>query len=69
LIPKQPMSIYAKLFCCTVIEANKYRFSYGRQANKTLPSLLLKLPINASGNPDFTSMEAYIKSLPYSDRI
>ncbi len=69
LIPKQEMSIYAKLFCCTVIEANKYRFSYGRQANKTLPSLLLKLPATEDGNPDLEYMENYIKSLPYSDRI
>ena len=34
-----------------------------------VPSLLLKFPINSSGTPDFTSMEAYIKSLPYSERI
>ena len=63
------MSIYSKLFCCTVIEANKYRFSYGRQANKTLPSLRLKLPAKKDGTPDFEHMENYIKSLPYSDRI
>ena len=69
LTPKNKMSIYAKLFCCTVIEANKYRFSYGRQANKTLPSLQLKLPITANGLPDFTYMETYMKSLLYSDRI
>lgn len=69
LIPKYDMSIYSKLFCCTVIEANKYRFSYGRQANKTLPSLRLKLPAKKDGTPDFEHMENYIKSLPYSDRI
>ena len=69
LIPKHEMSIYSKLFCCTVIEANKYRFSYGRQANKTLPTLLIKLPAKSNGLPDFEYMEDYIKSLPYSDRI
>lgn len=69
LIPKYPMSLSAKLFCCTIIEANKYRFSYGRQANKTLPTIQLKLPAKADGTPDFEYMENYIKSLPYGDRI
>ncbi|MBQ5910791.1 MAG: restriction endonuclease subunit S [Clostridia bacterium] len=69
LIPKYPMSLSAKLFCCTIIEANKYRFSYGRQANKTLPTIQLKLPAKADGTPDFEHMENYIKSLPYGDRI
>lgn len=69
LIPKCPMSTLSKLFCCTIIEANKYRFSYGRQANKTLPLLQLKLPAKADGTPDFEYMENYIKSLPYSDRV
>ena len=69
LIPKYKMSIYSKLFCCTVIEANKYRFSYGRQANKTLPTLLIKLPAQKDGSPDFDFMEQYIKSLQYSNRI
>ena len=69
LTPKQPMTIYSKLFCCTVIEKEKYRFNYGRQANKTLPTLKIKLPCLPNGKPDFDYMEQYIKSLPYSDRI
>ncbi|MEG2015920.1 MAG: restriction endonuclease subunit S [Oscillospiraceae bacterium] len=69
LIPKYEMSIYAKLFCRTIIEANKYRFSYGRQANKSIPTLKIKLPVKNDGTPDFNYMENYIKSLPYSDRI
>lgn len=69
LIPRNPMSKEAKLFCITVIKANKYRYSYGRQANVTLPHLELMLPVDAYGNPDFVFMENYIKSLPYGDRI
>lgn len=70
LIPRYRMSLLAKLFCCTVIQANKYRFSYGRQANKTLPLLGLKLPAKADGKtPDFAWMETYMESLPYSDRV
>lgn len=69
LIPLYPMSKLAKLFCITVLKANKYRYSYGRQANITLPNLELMLPVNAEGAPDFDFMENYMKSLPYGDRI
>ena len=38
LIPRDSkMSNLAKLFICTVIQFNKYKYNYGRQANKTLP--------------------------------
>ncbi|MDR1581653.1 MAG: restriction endonuclease subunit S [Prevotellaceae bacterium] len=69
LVPKHPMNLYVKLFLCTIIEANKYRFSYGRQANKTLPNIIIKVPANLIGEPDWSYMEQYVKSLPYSDRI
>lgn len=69
LIPKYEMSLYAKLFCCTVIQANKYRYSYGRQANRTLPDLVLKLPAGKDKRPDFVCMDRYIRSLPYGDRL
>lgn len=69
LIPKQEMTKCAKLFCITVIKANKYRYSYGRQANITLPCLELLLPVTEDGKPDFDYMDRYIKSLPFGDRI
>lgn len=31
-----PMTVEQKLFYCMCIRANKYRYSYGRQANRTL---------------------------------
>ncbi|TBM02975.1 hypothetical protein EYY87_16620 [Hafnia paralvei] len=37
----QPMSDVEKLYYCACIRANKYRYNYGRQANKTLRSLLV----------------------------
>ena len=52
----------------TVLKA-KYRYSYGRQANITLPYLELMLPATAKGKPDFDFMENYMRSLPYGDRI
>lgn len=60
---KKPISNESKMFIITIIEQNKYKYSYGRQANKTLPDLLLNLPINDEGTPDYQFMEDYIKSL------
>lgn len=61
LYEKEKLSIHTKLFLTTVIEQNKYRFSYGRQANKTLSHLVLKLPIKRddSGNPILDSSNKY----------
>lgn len=69
LYPKEEISDHAKLFVVTVLRAEKYRFNYGRQANKTLPTLNLHLPVDGKGRPDWTWMDAYMKSLPYGDRI
>jgi len=41
LIPKIKLSEKQKLFYCLCIKANKYRYSYGRQANKTLGDILI----------------------------
>ena len=60
---KNDISDEAKMFVITVIEQNKYRYSYGRQANKTLPDLELKLPVTKEHKPDWQFMEDYIKSL------
>lgn len=50
---KENISDEAKIFLITVIEKNKYKYSYGRQANKTMPSIEIKLPIKH--NPDGTN--------------
>lgn len=41
LLPKLKLTVEEKLFYCTCIYANKYRYNYGRQANKTLKDLLI----------------------------
>ena len=41
LSPIKDMSINQKLYYCTCIRANRYRYSYGRQANRTLKDLLI----------------------------
>lgn len=47
---KKVVSDETKLFIVTVIKENKYKYNYGRQANKTLPDLEIKLPIKRDGN-------------------
>lgn len=41
LIPKKEMSLEEKLFYCHAIKMNAYRYSYGRQANRTLKNINL----------------------------
>ena len=41
LTPKHKLSNAELLYYCVCIKANRYKYSYGRQANKTLKSLLL----------------------------
>lgn len=69
LYTKEELSIPVKLFLITLIKANKYRFNYGRQANTSLKTLNIRLPVNTDGTPDWKFMEYYIKSLPYGDRL
>ncbi|MCJ8352327.1 restriction endonuclease subunit S [Moritella sp.] len=54
LTPKYPMSDEEKLFYCSCIEANKYRYNYGRQANRTLRGLRLPSRENV---PEWISKE------------
>lgn len=50
---KAAVSEEVKHFLVTIIASNKYKYNYGRQANKTLLFLELKLPIqhNTDGTP------------------
>lgn len=41
LTPRVPMSEKIKLFYCLCIRTNKYKYNYGRQANKTLGEILV----------------------------
>ncbi len=60
---------YNALFIVTIIDQEKYRFSYGRKYRAHIEEAMVKLPVDAYGNPDWNYMENYIKSLPYGDRI
>lgn len=45
LIPKKKMSLIEMLFYAKCISANKYKYNYGRQANKTLKDILIPAQI------------------------
>lgn len=60
LTPKKEMVLEEKLFYCMCIQANAYRFSYGRQANKTikdieLPNTVPKWVIDSNIKPITTT--------------
>ena len=58
---KATVSEEVKHFLVTVITLNMYKYNYGRQANKTLPFLELKLPIqhNPDGTPCIDPNQTY----------
>ncbi len=47
LRPIVSLTLEQKLFCCVGIKANRYRYNYGRQANKTLRDLRIPDPRKA----------------------
>lgn len=58
---------YIAMFLCSIIEVERYRWTYGRKWRPArMPSSLIKLPITKNGDPDWDFMEKYIKSRPYS---
>lgn len=69
LIPREEMSIYTKQFICTIIMANKYKYSFGRQANKTLAQIKIMLPAISDTDLDYNYMDDLIKSLPFGDKL
>jgi hypothetical protein len=58
LYPKQPLSIEQLHYYACVIEQNKYRYSFGRQANRTLKDILL---------PDINELPDYVNKISNAD--
>ncbi len=56
LTAKEPLTEDEKLYYCCCLRANKYRFNYGRQANRTLKDILIphphSLPMWVKGGKD-----------------
>lgn len=61
---------YTALFLVTILDMERYRYSFGRKYNKNaILNSKIKLPVDSDGNPDWQFMEDYIKSLPYSANL
>ncbi|MBR0540731.1 MAG: restriction endonuclease subunit S [Clostridia bacterium] len=71
ILRKEIISKEMALFICSIINYEmRLKYSYGRTVGKTnIEQMILKLPADLDGNPDWQFMEDYIKSLPYGDRI
>ncbi len=70
LTPKFRLNSYIGAYLATIINKERYRYSYGRKFNQTkIRNTVIKLPVDKNGNPDWDYMEKYIKYLPYSDLI
>ncbi|MGI2312281.1 restriction endonuclease subunit S [Staphylococcus cohnii] len=64
------MNKYTALFMKTIIDTEKYKYSYGRSFKMDLiKKTIIKLPMKDNGQPDWELIEVYIKSLPFADRI
>ena len=54
------------LFIVTVLDLERYRYSFGRKYKPNLPKAKIKLPATNDGKPDWEYMEKYIDSLSYN---
>lgn len=54
------------LFIVTVLDLERYRYSFGRKYKPNLPKAKIKLPATPTGDPDWEYMEKYIDSLKFS---
>ena len=53
---------YIALFLCTLIEKERFRWTYGRKWRpKRMPDSLIKLPVRYDNTPDWDYIELYIK--------
>jgi hypothetical protein len=61
--PKFEMNKYIAIFLCTLIEHEKYRFTYGRKfGTKRMKETEIILPVNSDNKPDWQRIEDYVKN-------
>jgi hypothetical protein len=70
LYPKFILTPALATFICAIIRQEKYRFNYGRKWNlERMRESEIHLPADATGQPDWDLMTAYIQSLPFSSQL
>lgn len=60
---------YTGLFLVTILDKERFKYSFGRKYGKYLPNTKILLPAKDSMTPDWSFMENMIKSMPYGDLI
>ena len=72
LVPKAKMNVIEMLFYAKCISANKYKYNYGRQANKTLKNILIPSQIPEELKIKLTAyhkkLEKSISEKPFIDK-
>ena len=53
------------LFLVTVLDLERYRYSFGRKYKTNLSKVSIKLPATKNGKPDWDYMETYMDNLNY----
>lgn len=56
---------YNAMFLVTILDLERYRYSYGRKYRSNLSKVKIKLPATKEGKPDWDFMTNYIKSRRY----
>jgi Type I restriction modification DNA specificity domain len=70
LKPRAPLSEAAALFVCTLIYAERYRWSFGRKWVTTrMKESVIRLPVTQAGRPDWYLAERYINSLALAPAV
>ena len=67
LVPKKEMTKVEMLIYAKLINSNKYKYNYGRQANKTLKELLI--PDRHEATIICRKIENYVKCSPFSSYL
>jgi hypothetical protein len=68
--PKFQMNPFIGLFLTVLIRRERYRFGYGRKWGiDRMKRTRIKLPVKNDGRPNWTFMERYVMSLPFSSQV
>lgn len=60
---------YNAQFLVTLLDKERFKYSFGRKWGKYLAETEIPLPVTPEGSPDWDYMESYIKKLPYGDKL
>jgi len=70
LYPRFAMTAAVAMFLTAIIRKERYRYSFGRKWTLgRMAASEIRLPATEEGRPDWSFMEMYIKSLPYSSQL